>query len=146
MTPNSPVCCSVSNVSCRVVQSVAECCRVLQSVAECCRVLCCSVLRYVAACCSALQFVAECCRVLQSVAERCRVLQCVAACCSVMWRGAGFGCIDCAQTHYNRFQLQHTVQHTATHLHTLQYNIMQIPRASSANDSRSKVIEFQIFA
>ena len=73
---------------CRVLQSVAECCRVLQSAAECCRVLrvaeCCRVLQSVAECCRVLQSVAECSRVLQSAAECCRVLQSVAECCRVL--------------------------------------------------------------
>jgi len=84
------------------------------------------VLQCATVCGSVLQCVAACCRVLQCVAACCSVSQCVAALClrvrpTLPCSPASY---DAASQH-NTLQhittgcnkLQHTAQHTATHIH-----------------------------
>jgi len=88
------VCCSVAVMYTRGFVGAAVCCNVMQCVAVCC--VCCSVLR---------------------------VLQCVAVCCKsdvvcCRYEHGGMGWTDCT---HSLVYIIATLQHTATHCHTLQY-------------------------
>ena len=112
-----PVCCSVLQCVCTMLQCVAVRCEISRTLDDCCLP--------VAVCCSVLQCVAVCCSVLQCVAVCRSVLQCVAS-----WiytkLPSRLASLFLSLPHtecggWAVFNVFTTLQHAATHCNTLQH-------------------------